>query len=196
MLIRFLIICVYASATTLNASNKLKPAPVCKTTFQVAYLDRLNNTNPNIPSSSAKDIQKRLDKLGDVCYAGDDKQGDLLFFIHTSPAVYHGRQVYTNTSSTSAAATSGHSAAAAASTSTSTTAIPYSVDYSVFVLDIERMQPDGTFRVIHTFDQEGLYYNILGIGFGKGKHPIPNVIDAGAKWVHDEYLGGNHNSNW
>ncbi len=175
-----------------------KPAATCTVTFQVAYLDRLNNTNMGVPQDSVKDIEKRLGKYGDVCYVGDkDKKGDLVFFIHTTPAVYHGTHVYTNNTSSSAAATADDgSAAAAAASSSSTTAVPYDVDYSVFILDIEKQQPDGSFKVLRTFDQKGLYHTIYGIGYGKGKHPIPNVIEVGAKWVHDEYIGGRSAGKW
>lgn len=82
----------------------------------------------------------------------------------------------------------GNSAAAAASSS-STTAVPYSVDYSVFILDIESPQPDGSYKILRTLDQKGLYNTMYGIGYGKGKHPIPNLIDEGAKWLHENNLG-------
>jgi hypothetical protein len=29
---------------------------------------------------------------------------------------------------------------------------------------------------------------IYGIGYGKGEHPIPNLIEAGAQWLHSDYL--------
>ena len=68
------------------------------------------------------------------------------------------------------------------------------MDYSVFYLDI--MVPyvkDGSteqsYKVLRTFDQKGLYNTMYGIGYGKGKHPIPNVIDAAAKWLHENNLG-------
>src|ERR1035441_366358 len=114
-----------------------KPVQDCKMTFSVVYLDRLNNNNNGIPSNSVKDVEKKLSEYGDVCYVGD-KKADLLFFIHTTPAVYHGTQIFHNDSTTSANVTdsSGNSAAATASSS-STTAVPYEVDYSVFILDIE-----------------------------------------------------------
>jgi hypothetical protein len=38
--------------------------------------------------------------------------------------------------------------------------------------------------VLRTFDQKGLCNTIYGVGYGKDKHPIPNVIDAAAKWLH------------
>lgn len=170
----------------------------CKVTFQVVYLDRLNNYTTGVPQSSLKDIDKRLHKYGDVCYAGGaDSKGDLVFFIHTTPATYHGHHVYTNNSSAAAAATnSDGSGVAAAATSTSTTAVPYSVDYSTFILDIEKPNDSSGFTTLHTFDQKGLYNTIYGIGYGKGKHPIPNVIEAGAKWLHESYLSGNLKTNW
>jgi hypothetical protein len=166
-----------------------KPVQDCKVTFSVVYLDRLNNTNNGIPKASLKDVQKKLRAYGDVCYAGANK-ADLVFFIHTTPAVYHGNHVYTNNSTSAAAVSDGNgNAAAAAASSSSTTAVPYSVDYSVFLLDIEKQQPDGSFRIVRTLDQKGLYNTIYGIGFGKGKHPITNVIDAGARWLHENRLG-------
>jgi len=166
-----------------------KPVQDCKVTFSVVYLDRLNNTNNGISPKNTKEVEKKLSKYGDVCYLGD-KKADLVFFIHTTPAVYHGAHVYTNNSTSAAAATSNNgSAAAAASSSSSTTAVPYSVDYSVFLLDIEKQESDGTFRILRTLDQKGFYSTIYGIGYGKGKHPITNVIDAGAKWLHENNLG-------
>ena len=166
-----------------------KPVQDCKVAFAVVYLDRLNNTNNGIPAKNVKDVEKKLSKYGDVCYAGD-KKADLVFFIHTTPAVYHGTRVYTDTSTSTAAVTdgNGNSTAAAASTS-STTAVPYTVDYSVFILDIESQQPDGSYKILRTLDQKGLYNTMYGIGYGKGKHPIPNVIDAGVKWLHENNLG-------
>lgn len=178
------------------AFAKPKPAPVCKLTFSVAYLDRLNNLNTIIPQKNLKDIQKKLGELGDVCYS-DSAKADLVFFIHTTPAVYHGTRVYTNNSSSAAAVSDGDgNGAAGAATSTSTTAVPYEVDYSVFILDIEAPQPDGKFKILRTLDQKGLYRTIYGIGYGKGKHPLPNVIEAGAKWLHDDYLGNRPSEKW
>lgn len=179
-----------------SAYAKTKPAPVCKVTFSVAYLDRLNNLNQGIPSANRKDIEKKLSELGDVCYS-DAPKTDLVFFIHTTPAVYHGTHVYTSNSSSAAAVSDGNGGgAAAAASSSSTTAVPYEVDYSVFILDIELPQPDGTFKILRTLDQKGLYHTIYGIGYGKGKHPIPNVILAGAHWLHDDYLGGKAGGKW
>jgi hypothetical protein len=185
-----LLVSVFAFAmTAIPAPCKKKPAQDCKVTFGVVYLDRLNNTNNGIPQKNLKDIEKKLSQFGDVCYAGD-KKPDLIFFIHTTPAVYRGTHVYTDNSTAAAATTDGNgNSAAAAASSSSTTVVPYTVDYSVFILDIESPQPDGTFKILRTLDQKGLYHTMYGIGYGKGKHPIPNVIVAAAQWLHENNLG-------
>jgi hypothetical protein len=145
--------------TSTPALCREKPVQDCKVTFAVVYLDRLNNTNNGIPAKSLKDVEKKLSKYGDVCYAGD-KKADLVFFIHTTPAVYHGTHVYTDNSTSAAAATDGNgNSAAAAASSSSTTVVPYTEDYSVFILDIESPQPDGSFKILRTLEitQEQVY---------------------------------------
>lgn len=180
---------LFLAITSYPAASHEKPVQDCKVTFAVVYLDRLNNTNHGIPLKSVKDVEKKLSKYGDVCYVGSNK-ADLVFFIHTTPAVYHGTRVYNNDSTSTATATDGNgNSAAAVASSSSTTAVPYSVDYSVFILDIESQQPDGSYRILRTLDQRGLYNTFYGMGYGKGKHPITNVIDAGAKWLHENNLG-------
>lgn len=185
-----LLVSIFAFAITpTSAFCHEKPVQDCKVTFSVVYLDRLNNTNNGIPPKSVKDVEKKLSAYGDVCYAGN-KKADLVFFIHTTPAVYHGTRVYTDNSTSAAAVTDGNgNSAAAAASSSSTTTVPYTVDYSVFILDIEAQQPDGSYRIVRTLDQKGLYHTMYGIGYGKGKHPITNVIDAGARWLHENNLG-------
>ena len=42
---------------------------------------------------------------------------------------------------------------------------------------------------LRTIAQSGLYNTFYGVGFGKGKNPIVNVIDAAAKWLHENNLG-------
>lgn len=79
-------------------------------------------------------------------------------------------------------------------TTRTTTTTPYDVDDSVFILDIlvphqQEGSTERTFIRLHTFDQKGLYNRIYGIGYGKGTHPIVNVIDAAAKWLHETNLG-------
>jgi hypothetical protein len=189
MNLRIAAVVAAVAIASVPAFCKSKPVQDCKVSFSVVYLDRLNNTNYGIPAKSLGNIQKKLSSYGDVCYS-TEKTADLVFFIHTTPAIYHGTHVYTNNSTSAAAASSSDgSVAAAAASSSSTTAVPYSVDYSVFILDIEKQQPDGSFRIVRTLDQKGLYNTLYGIGYGKGKHPIPNVIEAAARWLHENNFG-------
>jgi hypothetical protein len=54
---------------------------------------------------------------------------------------------------------------------------------------VEEGSADRTYTRLHTFAQKGLYTTFYGIGFGKGKNPGVNVIDAAAKWLHENNLG-------
>jgi len=117
--------------------------------------DRLNNTNNDIPPKSLKDVENKLTAYGDVCYVAD-KKGDSVFFIHTTPAIYHGAHVYTDSTSAAAVTDGNGNSATAAASSSSTTAVPHTVDYSVFILEIEAEQPDGSFRIVRTLDQKSL----------------------------------------
>lgn len=198
----FLLIAV----ATPTYANK-KPEQTCKVKFAFVYIDRLNNTNRGIQGKSLKDVEKKLSKYGDVCYTDNEGAADFVFFVHTKPAVYHGVHTYSSTSShTDTNPLNGtitdqngntstvNGTIDTTTTTTSTSTVPYEVDYSVFYLDI--MVPyskDGSaevsYKVLRTFDQKGLYNTMYGIGYGKGKHPIPNVIDAAAKWLHENNLG-------
>ena len=187
-------------------ANK-KPEQTCKVKFAFVYIDRLNNTNRGIQGKSLKDVQKKLSKYGDVCYTDDESAADFVFFVHTKPAVYHGVHTYSHTSShTDTNPVSGtitdqegntstiSGTVDTTTTTTSTSTVPYEVDYSVFYLDIlvpytKEGSTEASYRVLRTFDQKGLYNTMYGIGYGKGKHPIPNVIDAAAKWLHENNFG-------
>jgi hypothetical protein len=192
----------FAMTATPALCNK-KPEQTCKAKFAFVYIDRLNNTNRGIQGKSLKDVQNKVSKYGDVCYTDNESAADFVFFVHTKPAVYHGVRTYsrTHTDSNPVNGTitdqNGDTSTVSGTidtTTTTTSTVPYEVDYSVFFLDI--MVPytkDGStetsYRVLRTFDQKGLYNTLYGIGYGKGKHPIPNVINAAAKWLHENNLG-------
>src|SRR6266436_1551014 len=199
-----LLLVLAAAVPTL--ANK-KPVQDCKVSFAFVYVDRLNNTNRGIQGKSLKDVQKKLSKYGDVCYTDNESAADFVFFVHTKPAVYHGVHRYSSTSShTDSNPVSGtitdqegntstiSGTVDTTTTTTSTSTVPYEVDYSVFYLDIlvpytKEGSTEASYRVLRTFDQKGLYNTMYGIGYGKGKHPIPNVIDAAGKWLHENNLG-------
>jgi hypothetical protein len=203
----FLVSALAFAVTATPAFCNKKPEQTCKVKFAFVYIDRLDNTNHGIKPKQLKDVQNKLSKYGDVCYTDNEVAADYVFFVHTKPAVYHGYRSYSNTSShTDSNPVSGtitdqsgntstvNGTIDTTTTTTSSSTVPYDVDYSVFFLDI--MIPyvkDGSteksYKVLRTFDQKGLYNTMYGIGYGKGKHPIPNVIDAAAKWLHENNLG-------
>lgn len=187
------------SVATPAFANK-KPVQDCKVHFALVYIDRLDNTNHGIPDKQFNDVQKKLSNYGDVCYTKDEDAADFVFFVHTKPAVYHGVQTSTSTHTDSNPVNgtitdqSGNTSTVSGTvdtTTTTTTSAPYEVDYSVFILNIMVRQKDAPdkFTILRTFDQKGLYHTMYGIGYGKGKKPLVNVIDAAAKWLHENNLG-------
>ncbi len=59
----------------------------------------------------------------------------------------------------------------------------------MFILNIMVPHQGSAPTTLHTLHQKGLYRRIYGIGYGKGKNPVVNVIDAAAKWLHENNLG-------
>jgi hypothetical protein len=186
---------------------KKRPEQTCKVSFGFYYIDHLDNPYRGIQGKQLKQVQDKLGKYGDVCYTNDDQNADYIFFVHTKPATYHGVQTSSNTTTnTDTTPVSGsitdqdgnrstYSGTADTTTrTTTTTSTPYEVDYSIFLLDIMIPQKkegsaEKTFTKLHTFEQKGFYNTIYGIGYGKGKNPIVNVIDEAAKWLHENNLG-------
>jgi hypothetical protein len=173
----------------------------CHVKFAVVYIDHLNNTYHGLDAKARKDVEKKLSKNGDVCYVSED-DADYVFFVHTQPAVYHGVKTTqtTNTQSNPVNGTitdaSGNNAGSVSgtvdTTTTTTSSAPYQVDYSVFLLNILRPHTeDGktTYATVHTLEQKGLYNTMYGMGYGKGKHPLQNVVIDAAKWLHENNYG-------
>ncbi len=183
----------------LEAKN---PPKNCKTYFSFAYIDRLENHYYSIQGKELKDVEKKLSKYGDVCYTATESSADLVFFVHTKPAVYHGTQALSSTSThTDTNPVEGtitdedgnrsriSGTVDTTTTTTTTSYVPYDMNYSVFILDVlvPKDGPNGrTYSTLRTFDQAGLYNTIYGIGYGKGKHPVIALIDVAAKWTHEQ----------
>jgi hypothetical protein len=179
-----------------------KPEQNCKAVFAFVYIDRLDNTNHGIQGKQLKEVQNKLSNYGDVCYTADEARANYVFFVHTKPAVYHGvrttRNTHTDSNPVSGTITDQNGntstiSGSAETTTTTTSSVPYEVDYSVYILNImvqhvNEGSTERTFTTLHTLDQKGLYRTIYGIGYGKGKNPIVNVIDAAAKWLHENNL--------
>jgi hypothetical protein len=204
---KYILSLCFVLATITPAMAKKKPVQDCKVSFAFDYTDRLNNNYRSIQGKQLKQVQDKLKKYGDVCYAGDDTSADYIFFVHTKPAVYHGVRTTNSTSTrTDTNPVSGtitdedgnrsrvSGTVDTTTTTTSSSSVPYQVDYHVFILDImvphsKEGSTERSFTVLHTLDQKGLYNTMYGIGYGKGKNPIVNVVDAAAKWLHENNLG-------
>jgi hypothetical protein len=181
----------------------LRPVQDCKVRFAVVYVDRLDNINHGLKGKQLEDVQQKVSNYSDVCYTADETAAEYVFFIHTKPAVYHGVQTTSNTSTESNPVSgtitdqSGNTSTISGTvdtTTTTTSSVPYEVDYSVFILTIliphlKEGSTERTFTTLRTFDQKGLYHTMYGIGYGKRKNPVVNVIDAAAKWLHEDNLG-------
>jgi len=199
-ILSLILVLVVATAPVLASK---KPVQDCKVHFAFVYVDRLDNTDHGIRGKQLKQVQDNLSKYGDVCYTDDETAADYVFFVHTRPAVYHGVRTTSDTSTDSSPVRgtitdeNGNTSTingTVETTTTTTSSVPYEVDYSVFILNImaphlKEGSTEKTFTILRTFDQKGLYHKIYGIGYGKGKNPIVNVIDAAAKWLHENNLG-------
>jgi hypothetical protein len=204
---KFILSLLLVLAVTAPTLANKKPAQDCKVSFAFVYVDRLDNTNRGIQGKQLKQVQDRLSKYGDVCYTADEAAADYVFFVHTTPAVYHGVRTTSDTSAhTDSNPVNGtvtdqngntstiNGTVDTTTTTTTTSSVPYEVDYSVFILNImvphsKEGSTERTFTILRTFDQKGLYHTMYGIGYGKGKNPIVNVIDAAAKWLHENNQG-------
>ena len=179
-------------AAAMPAAANKKPVQDCKVRFEFGYIDRLDNTYHGIQGKELKEVEKKLRRYGDVCYTANPDEADYLFFVHTKPAVYHGVRTEDNSVRGTVTDEDGNRSAVKGTVESS---VPYEVDYRVFILDIMvrhftlESPPKVTFTTLHTFDQEGLYNTLYGIGYGKGKKPIINLIDVAAKWLHENNLG-------
>jgi hypothetical protein len=162
--------------------------------------DTLQNINQGLLASGFKEkdglkwLEKMYKKYPDVCYVAPNTRESIVFLIIATPAVYHGTQIETQThntrSTTSGTVTDseGNSAdidATSTGTTESSVAVPYEVNYSSFTLTVERKAGNGNFVALRRFRVEGLYHYAYGVSWGKGKHPIANVMEDAIKWIHE-----------
>lgn len=154
------------------------------------------------PEKALKDAQNWLKKMAkkypDVCYVPPNAQETVEFVIVTGRAIYHGTSVQTYSSPTSSTSTTtgtvtdddGNTASVDAQTETtgttsSSVAVPYETPYNILTLTVERKKTDGHFEPLRRFQMNSLHPVVYGISFGKGKHPIANVMEEAIKWIHE-----------
>jgi PEGA domain-containing protein len=168
--------------------------PSC-TYFTVVTQDKLKNIKQGLSADDVKWFQKKVaKKYPGLCYAAPASTVPIVFYITVTPDVYHGTRVV-NHQSTHSDPVSGtvtdqdgntsQVSGTVETTTTSSTAVPYSVEYGIYTLSVERRRSDGEFDVAHRFQQKGLYNTLYGIPLGgKGHHPLHTVIEDAAKWIN------------
>ncbi len=179
-----------------SAARKVGSAqtrPSC-TYFTVVTKDRLNNVQQGLSTKDVKWFQKDIaKKYPGLCYADPANTVPLVFYIIVTPAAYHGTQVLSQTSThsdpvsetvTEQDGSTSQVDGTVETTTTTSTAVPYSVDYGIFTLTLERRLDGGNYTVLHRFQQKGLYNTLYGIPLGgRGHHPVRAVIEDAAKWI-------------
>ncbi|MGA3294972.1 MAG: hypothetical protein ABSE45_13435 [Candidatus Acidiferrales bacterium] len=164
----------------------------CKVLYSMIEEDTLHNVNQGLIASGFKEkdglkwLEKMYKKYPDVCYVAPNSSESVVFVIIATPAVYHGTRVensshaVTNSSGQAETDDEGNTIQ-----TTSSVAVPYEVNYSSFTLTIERKTADGHFEPVRRFKVDGLYHWAYGMSWGKGKHPVANVMEDAIKWIHE-----------
>ena len=158
----------------------------------------MNNVKQGLSPDDVKWFQKSFaKKYPNVCYAEPGPTAAVIFYVTITPAVYHGTRIVNQTSThsnpvsatvTEQDGTTSQVDGRVETTTTRSTAVPYSFEYGIFTLAVERRLSDGKFEVAQRFQQKGLYHMLYGIPLGgKGHHPLHAVVEDAAKWVS---LGG------
>lgn len=190
------LLCAFvATGKDASAQKKTDKELSCKSYFSVVSEDTLKNIQQGLPKKDVEWFEKKIEKkYPDVCYAPPSPDVPLVFFISVTPDVYHGTRVVTNTqtqdSPVSGTVTDQNGDTSTVdgtvtTTTTSSTAVPYSFKYGIFTLAVETAQPDKKWKVVHRFQQDGIYSTYLGIPLGgKGHHPVHAVIEEAAEWIH------------
>ena len=164
------------------------------TSFTVVTRDKLGNVKEGLSAEDAKWFQSEVaKKYPGACYAAPSTTVPVVFYITVTPDVYHGTRVvqsqstHSNPVSGTVTDENGNTSqvnGTVETTTTSSTAVPYSFEYGIFTLSVERRRSDGQFDVARRFEQKGLYNTIYGIPLGgKGHHPVHAVIEDATKWV-------------
>ena len=181
-------------------------ASSCVVTFTVITEDALKNVKQGLLPKDAEWASKLTKKFPGVCYVEPDQRPSAVLYISVAPDTYHGTRTVANTSTSSGPVRGtvtdqdGNTSQVNGTQETTTTSyeqVPYSLDYGIYTLLVERQQSDGKFKILQTFQQKGLYSTYYGIPLGgRGHHPAHAVIEDAVKWLSAGGLTDpNQNSN-
>jgi hypothetical protein len=155
------------------------PPPGCVVTFTVATQDSLKNLKIGLLPKDVEWVNNLQKKYPGVCYIGPGKTPHAVLSITITPDTYHGEKTVTDT-----ATTTSQTDSTVHYTTTSEHQEPYSVEYGIYTLMVERTHPDGSMTTLQTFQQKGLYSQIYNVPLGgRGHHPAHAVIEDAVKWL-------------
>jgi hypothetical protein len=159
--------------------------------FSVLVQDELKNVKPGLSLADQKWFREKVQKkYPSLCFVEPSADVPLMFVVIITPDTYHGTRVVTDTQTTPVEGTitdedGNVSTLSGTQKTSSSTAVPYSFDYGIFTLTVEKPQKDGTYLALHRFQQKGIYDTLYGIPLGgKGHHPLHAVIEEAAEWVN------------
>lgn len=172
----------------------------CTTYFTVVLKDRLNNVKQGLSAEDQKWFQsKMVKKYSGLCYAPPAPSIPLVLYVWAAPATYHGNRVITDTATHSAPVSGtvtddtvgsptygqevGTIQGQTETTTSSSAVVPYSVDYLVLTLSVERRNPAGGFTVLHNFQGKTLCRAMYGVCISN-RHPRHALIEDALKWIH------------
>jgi hypothetical protein len=149
----------------------------CKHTFAVVVRDELNNVRQGVGPKTLEWLQKKMvKKYPEVCYTPD--VSPLVFFVSSTPAVYHGTTTTTNNGTISEPG-----GGVIANTQTQQ-AVPYEVGYQKVYLSIETKDQNGEWHVAHNFLGKTLHPTLYGL-CTRNCHPEQKLLEDAIKWLHD-----------
>ena len=163
--------------------------------FSVLTQDVLKNVKEGLSPQDVKWFREKVQKkYPAACYIDPSPTTSLVFVVIVTPDTYHGTRVVTNTEThdnpisgtvTDPYGDSADISGTEQTTTTSSTAVPYSFEYGIYTLSVEEKRSDGSFTVLHRFQQKGIYRTMYGIPLGgKGHHPLHAVIEEAAEWIN------------
>jgi hypothetical protein len=169
------------------------PPSGCVVTFTAITEDALKNVKQGLFPNDAESANKLTKKFPGVCYVEPAQRPSAILYISVTPDTYHGTRTVADTSTSSGPVRStvtdqdgntSQSTPLKRQTTTSYSKAPYSVEYGIYTLLVEKPRSDGKFSVLHTFQQKGLYSTYYGIPLGdRGHHPGHAVIEDAVKWL-------------
>ena len=187
----FLVVGLAPAAFAQAQPSKPDVPASCKVLYSMIEEDTLHNVNQGLLAAGFKKkdalkwLEKMYKKYPDVCYVVP-ADASVVFVIIETPAVYHGTRIVdeshavTNSSGQAETDENGDTI-----NTTSSVAVPYEAKYGIFTLTVMQKKQDEHPVPLRRFALDGLYRCAYGLCWGKGKHPVPNVMEEAIKWIHE-----------